>query len=119
MAKKENKKKITPGKIVGILIALSILDSEMLAVLIVIGIFAGAFWLGIRAIRTASGGQKSAAPRQRTQAFDDCPKPVCFHKDRGTHHLYNSRERDPWDRPNREIDPWDRPDVDIRKYQRR
>ena len=47
--------------------------------------------------------------KNREKSLDDCPKPVCFHSDRGEHHL----------RKGREIDPWDRPDIDIRKYQRR
>lgn len=46
-------------------------------------------------------------PSRRTEA--DCPRPLCFHRDRGEHHV----------RKGKEIDPWDRPDIDISKYQRR
>ena len=34
---------------------------------------------------------------------DNCPKPICFHKDKGEHNV----------RKGKEIDPWDRPDIDI------
>ena len=47
--------------------------------------------------------------KNRKKSLDDCPKPVCFHTDRGEHHV----------RKGQEIDPWDRPDIDISKYQRR
>lgn len=38
---------------------------------------------------------------------NDCPSAVCFHKDKGEHHVKHGKE----------IDPWDRPDTDISKYQ--
>lgn len=53
--------------------------------------------------------RKKPSADKREAAFDDCPKTICFHKDKGAHHV----------RSGREIDPWDRPDIDISKYQRR
>ena len=47
--------------------------------------------------------------RNPARPAEDCPKPVCFHRDRGEHHV----------RKGREIDPWDRPDIDPRKYRRK
>ena len=43
---------------------------------------------------------------QKKLTLDDL---VCFHKDKGEHHVARGKE----------IDPWDRPDIDISKYQRK
>ena len=54
--------------------------------------------------------QTRTARQPKQDAFDDCPKKLlCFHKDKGEHHVARGKE----------IDPWDRPDIDISKYQRK
>ena len=53
--------------------------------------------------------QQYYRPAKRPTPVDDCPKPLCTHKDKGVHHV----------RRGKEIDPWDRPDIDISKYQRK
>ena len=54
-------------------------------------------------------GKKNQSDASTEPAFDSRPKTICFHKDKGEHHV----------RKGREIDPWDRPDIDISKYQRK
>ena len=80
---------LLPGELVGWLIALAVLLGPALAFI----------WYGVK----KAGGAK------KEESFDDCPKPICFHRDKGIHHV----------RRGKEIDPWDRPDIDISKYQRR
>lgn len=114
MNDRSRKKKINPGTIIAILVLLFAASPEMLGSIIglaiIIGIFASPFII-IHLIRKHSGASTRTGntPRQSRESFDECPKPICFHRDKGEHHV----------RKGREIDPWDRPDIDIRKYQRR
>ncbi|MBO5129948.1 MAG: hypothetical protein J6B95_06350 [Oscillospiraceae bacterium] len=78
----------------------------VLQLLIVLAVIAAPFLIIFAIVRASKG--RSAGSRQEP-AFDDCSKPICFHRDKGEHHV----------RKGREIDPWDRPDIDIRKYQRK
>jgi tryptophan-rich sensory protein len=64
------------------------------------------FYFGIRLNKK---GNHTSKQKSQQIPFDDYPKPVCFHKDKGEHHV----------RKGKEIDPWDRPDIDISKYQRK
>ena len=101
---KERRKKPTVGSIIGVIIALAMFSPELMAVVIVVGMFALTGYILFRIVAANKGRQ-----RKPKDTFDECPKPICFHKDRGEHHV----------RKGREIDPWDRPDIDIRKYQRK
>ena len=94
------------GKILAGIALLSLFTSELggfLFLIVAVGVLA---YIGFRL-----GKKSGRTSKKKTQyiPFDDCPKPVCFHKDKGEHHV----------RKGREIDPWDRPDIDISKYQRR
>ena len=117
MANNEKKNAPSLGKIIIAIIVIALANSEMAGPLILMAIFGGMGWIILRAFAKSF---KSGKPQpHQSQPLDDCPKPVCFHKDKGVHHVLTGRGRDPWDNPKREIDPWDRPDIDIRKYQRR
>ena len=98
----QKKKSPNVGKIIGVIVALSLLSEGTVGILILVGIVAAVFYLVYKKGKNTGGSG-------RKDAFDDCPKPICFHKDKGEHHV----------RKGREIDPWDRPDIDISKYQRR
>ena len=98
----QKKKSPNVGKIIGAIVALSLLSEGTVGILILVGIVGLVFYLAYKKGKNVGGsGQKNE--------FDDCPKPICFHKDKGEHHV----------RKGREIDPWDRPDIDISKYQRK
>lgn len=115
MRKQNNgKKKLSPGAVIAIIAVLAFIDSDLIAVLLALAIMLSPFIVIFLLIRHGKKkGRNSApgrpAPRQQNILLDDCPKPFCFHKDKGEHHV----------RRGREIDPWDRPDIDISKYQRR
>ena len=87
---------------------LFLLPTQIIAILVIAAILIlPVVFLVIRSkknTRTASTYKK-----ETVQAFDDCPKTFCFHRDKGEHHLKKGKE----------IDPWDRPDIDISKYQRK
>lgn len=106
MQQKQDKKP-TPGKVIGVIIALMVFAPELAGVLIVIGLMILPFYILFRVGKNAKS--EGAFPKKSNEAFDECPKPICFHRDKGEHHV----------RRGREIDPWDRPDIDISKYQRR
>ncbi len=104
--RERNKRSNPKATIISLLIAvLFLLPAEVVAWLIVLAIFTApimlVIWLILRGKKT---GRKKVP-----ETFDDCPKPFCFHKDKGEHHVKKGKE----------IDPWDRPDIDISKYQRR
>jgi len=117
MAKNEKKNQFSIGKIVVALILMALMDTEIAGIIIALAIPAAIGWIILRSFIKKAG--KPPVRRQQSQPLDDCPRPICFHKDKGMHHVRRGRGQDPWDLPNREIDPWDRPDIDIRKYQRR
>jgi len=98
-------KSASSGKLISLIVVLLfLLPAELTGWLIALALFlapVGAIvWYALK--NTAKGTKKE-------EPFDDCPKPICFHKDKGEHHVKRGRE----------IDPWDRPDIDISKYQRR
>lgn len=101
----EKRKKPFIGKIIGIIVALSALSPEVLSILIPIAVIAAAVYIGYKATKSVKGSDT----KKPADTFDECPKPICFHRDKGEHHV----------RKGKEIDPWDRPDIDISKYQRR
>ena len=106
-ADRRSGKKFSPGKVIGIVLALAFLDSDIAGALIGLAVMALPAVLLIRALVK---WKKGAASNRSNRSFDDCPKKLfCFHKDKGMHHV----------RSGRELDPWDRPDIDISKYQRR
>ena len=117
MRNRDRNKKVTPGTIIAIVIALALAAPELFAVVLTIAIFAailGSPFVIYYLVKKKNGSgkqrpQKRSVTGQQAFPLDDCPKPVCFHKDKGEHHV----------RKGKEIDPWDRPDIDISKYQRR
>ena len=111
--KKEGKKGVW-GK-AAFLIALTLLDGELLSVFLPLLLLGGIGWVLMKILRS-----QTAKPQEneKTTYLKECSVPLSQHRDKGTHHLRHGMERDPWDIPHREIDPWDRPDIDIRKYQR-
>ena len=105
MNNRDRKKQSASGKIISLIVVLLfLLQAELIGWIIALAVLllpAGAFiWYGLK---KTVGSEKKDVP------FDDCPKPICFHKDKGEHHVKRGRE----------IDPWDRPDIDISKYQRK
>lgn len=98
---KERGKQPPIGKVIGVIIALSVLSPEIIGIVILIGVI----YVIFRLVKAS----KLSLPEKTADTFDECPKPICFHKDKGEHHV----------RKGKEIDPWDRPDIDISKYQRR
>ena len=102
----ERRKKPTVGSIVAVLLALAFMseDSEWLYFLVGMAMLILPFYIAFRIAKAAK--QKKSQPRENS---DQCPQTICFHRDKGEHHV----------RQGREMDPWDRPDIDISKYQRR
>ena len=91
-----------------LVVALFLLPAEITATLVILALFSlPVFLLACKALR--SSGKAEKQEQKNSRSFDDCPKPFCFHKDKGEHHLKKGRE----------VDPWDRPDIDISKYQRK
>ncbi len=117
MQKNENKKKLSPGQIIGLVIFLLAMESpELIAVVLTVALVAGPIvlvvWLVRKYAKKDRTGEdiRNVTYTRKPEALDDCPKPLfCFHKDKGEHHVQRGKE----------IDPWDRPDIDIRKYQRK
>ena len=112
---RERKSKSTslPGKIIAIVIvALSVRPDELTALVIGLAVIGGIGYVGFLLAKNlvkAPRQERNVPATRNRDVFDDCPKPFCFHRDKGEHHL----------RKGKEIDPWDRPDIDISKYQRR
>lgn len=88
---------------------------SILVIAIFIAIIASPFVILYFAKKKKGPSPKSAFAKEKPMEsrrqipMDDCPKPICFHKDKGEHHV----------RRGKEIDPWDRPDIDISRYQRK
>ena len=112
--RKNEKKKLNVGKLVGLILVLALAETEfffaLLGVAFVLAPFALVAWLVYRSSRLKSGSpSREKISYQKQSAYDECPRGIfCFHKDKGEHHV----------RRGREMDPWDRPDIDISKYQR-
>ena len=104
----DRRKKPTKGGLIAVIVILAMFNPELLGVLITIGLLILPYYVIFRVIKKKKQGRNNRRTRKE-ESFDDCPKPVCFHKDKGEHHVARGRE----------IDPWDRPDIDISKYQRR
>ena len=105
-----NRKSDPKSTVISLLvIALFLLPVEITATLILLALFFFPLFLLFRNARKNNASHANKPRKESTEAFDDCPKPFCFHKDKGEHHL----------RKGREMDPWDRPDIDISKYQRK
>ena len=115
MFEQEKKKKSSfpVGKVIAVaIVALSVLPDEMIALVIGLAVIGGIGYVGFLVAKNllkAPHQRRNSPARRNRDVFDDCPKPFCFHRDKGEHHL----------RKGKEIDPWDRPDIDISKYQRR
>lgn len=115
MTPNAQKKEIKPGKIFALIIFLLFLTNGLiLPVLLIFGLIYLPLWLAKKksenAHKSITQPVQQSIGSKNTTAFDDCPQsPICFHKDKGEHHLARGKE----------IDPWDRPDIDISKYQRK
>ena len=118
MRNRDKQKKPNLSSIISVVIALAFLEPKLLAAVIPLGIFAGAVWLGIRAIKKGGTNNTHTQPRQKTTYLKDCSVPLSLHRDQSEHYVRKGNGQDPWDNLRKEIDPWDRPDIDIRKYQR-
>lgn len=107
MRNRERQKKPNLGSILALLIAFAALDGEMLAVLVGIAVIAIPVYVVFRVIKA----KKNRPYNRRPENSDNCPNllQLCFHKDKGEHHVVRGKE----------VDPWDRPDIDISKYQRK
>ena len=110
---RKNKSSFSFGKIIAIVIvALSVLPDKAAALVVGLAVIAAFGYVGFLIVKNlpkAPRQQQNTPAKRNRDVFDDCPKPFCFHRDKGEHHL----------RKGKEIDPWDRPDIDISKYQRR
>jgi hypothetical protein len=104
--KQKSKEEQLFSRIIAGVALLSILSSDLGGFLLLIVAVGALFYFGIR---LSKKGNHTSKQKSQQIPFDDCPKPVCFHKDKGEHHV----------RKGKEIDPWDRPDIDISKYQRK
>ena len=119
MRNRDHRKKVGPGTWIAIAVVLIAAAPEFFVSILVIAIFiaiiASPFVILYFAKKKKGPSPKSAFAKEKPMEsrrqipMDDCPKPICFHKDKGEHHV----------RRGKEIDPWDRPDIDISKYQRR
>ena len=109
MHDRERERKNSPaGKVISIALALLfLLPSEFIGWLVALAVVVVPFVLIFRFALRGRTRPGNTAPK--AEPFDDCPKPICFHRDKGEHHVKRGKE----------IDPWDRPDIDISKYQRR
>lgn len=115
MLQKKEKKKPSLGQIIGLVVfLLAMEDPELIAfvltAVLIIGPIVLIVWLVRKNTKKGSNGLRDITYTRKPETLDDCPKPLlCFHKDKGEHHVHRGKE----------IDPWDRPDIDISKYQRR
>ena len=107
MRTREKQKKPNIGSIIALLVALAALDGEMLAIIVGLAMLALPVYIVYRVAKAKKGKTNTRRPANS----DDCPNflQLCFHKDKGEHHVVRGKE----------MDPWDRPDIDISKYQRR
>lgn len=105
MSERERNQKPNSGTLIWIVLILLFVNPLLF---IPLGIFGG---IGYAVYRAVTGASSSSNTRQtQKNPLDDCPQsPICFHKDKGEHHVARGKE----------IDPWDRPDIDISKYQRK
>jgi hypothetical protein len=108
MSNRRRKKNDPKSTAISLLImVLFLLPGEVTAVLVALAAVIVPVVLIVR--KLVRSGNVNSGRKKAEQPFDDCPKPLCFHRDKGEHHVVRGRE----------IDPWDRPDIDISKYQRR
>ena len=107
MRTREKQKKPNIGAIIALLIAFAALDSELLAIIVVLAMLV----LPVYIVYRIAKAKKGRTSTRRPDNADDCPNllQLCFHKDKGEHHVVRGKE----------MDPWDRPDIDISKYQRK
>lgn len=118
MMQKKEKKKLSLGQIIGLVVFLLALEApDLFATILLAVLLLGPIALVVWLVRKYAKQDRSKEDirnvtyTRKAEALDDCrPKPLfCFHKDKGEHHVARGKE----------IDPWDRPDIDISKYQRR
>ena len=112
---KENKKKLSPGKIIVLILVLMMAEPEFLGIAALVAPIGIVLFLIFRQKKHKESHQRAlenttfGSCRQQ-KAFDERIRELfCFHKDKAIHHVARGRE----------IDPWDRPDIDISKYQRK
>jgi len=115
----KNKKKASPGKIIGLILVLLMAEPEFFGIILGIAVFLSpigiVLFLVLRQKKHKEGHQRAlenttfGSCRQQ-KAFDERVQELfCRHKDKAIHHVGRGKE----------IDPWDRPDIDISKYQRK
>ena len=86
-----------------ILVLLFIFVPELVIFVAVFGVIAYVIYTNSKKDTTSNG---KTTYSQKKLTLDDL---ICFHKDKGEHHVSRGKE----------MDPWDRPDIDISKYQRK
>lgn len=105
-------KKPGSGLIALLVLALLVIPTSFYGIILVAAISIGLPILITYLVQKRDAGSSKPATSHRPSTdrsfpLDDCPQRVCFHHDKGEHHVKRGKE----------IDPWDRPDIDIRKYQ--
>ena len=92
---------------VSLVVFLVFFAPQLFVPLVIFGGIGYLIYTAIKGTKVSAGKTTYITPRSKP---DDCPRPlICFHRDKGEHHV----------RKGREVDPWDRPDIDISKYQRK
>ena len=114
-----NKKKVSPGKIIGLILVLLMAEPEFFGAILGIAVFLApigiVLLLVLRQKKHKEGHQRALenttySSCAREKSYDaQLQKRFCFHEDKSIHHVGRGKE----------IDPWDRPDIDISKYQRK
>lgn len=114
-----SQKRLTKGKLIGLIIVAIIAAPQLLGAVIVIGLFLSPVIIPLviylRRKKHKAGHQRAITNTTYTaceeeKAFDEKLQQLfCRHDDKAYHHVSRGKE----------IDPWDRPDIDISKYQRK
>ena len=113
------KKKLSPGKIIALILVLMMAEPEFLGILLGIAALVAPIGIVLFLIFRQKKHKESHQRALENTTFGSCRQQkafderiqelFCRHKDKAIHHVARGRE----------IDPWDRPDIDISKYQRK
>ena len=117
--KGQRNKKVSPGKIIGLILVLALAETEFFSIVLTIALVLAPvgilLFLYLRQKKHRESHQSALENTtyttcSREKAFDEQSRKLfCFHDDKAIHHVARGKE----------IDPWDRPDIDISKYQRK
>ena len=114
-----NRKRLTKGQLIGLIIVAIIAAPQLLVAVIAIALVASPvivpLFIYLRRKKHKASHQRAITNTTYTaceeeRAFDEkLQQRFCRHDDKAYHHVSRGKE----------IDPWDRPDIDISKYQRK